>query len=218
MCYNYIMKRMLPVLTKKIVLNVVIAGFILCSLIFFAGFIAYSRQFRSQYDKNIRSVAATVLECLNPDSFETYLKTNTPDAQYEEINSILQYFVEQFDLNLIYVSSVEPPDYTRITYIYNPVKKGGKHSPFPLGFFEVYEEEDFNTSAKRVLENGETIVRHTMKTRSGSHITAMLPVRNSQGKIIAVLGAQKDIQEFVAARHKYINAVIFVEVFFAIFL
>lgn len=210
------MKRKLPVLTKKIVLNVVIAGFILCSLIFFAGFIAYSRQFHTQYDKNIRSVAATVVECLNPDSFETYLETQTPDAQYEEINNILQYFVEQFDLNLIYVSAVEPPDYTRITYIYNPVKKGGKHSPFPLGFFEVYEEPDYNSSARRVFENGETVVRHTMKTRSGSHITAMLPVRNSAGKIVAVLGAQKDIQEFVAARHKYINAVVLVEILFAI--
>ncbi len=210
------MKRRLPVLTKKIVLNVVIAGFILCTLIFTAGFIAFSRQFKTQYDKSIRSVAATVLECLNPDSFDNYLATQTPDAQYEEINTILQYFVDQFDLNLIYVSSVEPPDYTRITYIYNPVKKGGRHSPFPLGYFEVYEEPQYNASAKKVFENGETVVRHTMKTRSGSHITAMLPVRNSQGKIVAVLGTQKDIQEFVIARHKYITVVVLVEIFFAI--
>ncbi len=209
-------RRKLPVLTKKIVFNIVVAGFILCTMIFAAGFIAYSRQFRTQYDKNIRSVASTVLECLNPDSFDTYLQTKTTDARYDEINNILQYFIEQFELNLIYVSSVEPPDYTRITYIYNPVKKGGKHTPFPLGFFEVYEEPDYNSSAKRVFEKGETVVRHTLKTRSGSHITAMLPVRNSQGKIVAVLGAQKDIQEFVAARHKYINVVIVVELIFAI--
>ena len=210
------MKRRLPVLTKKIVLNVVIAGFILCTLIFAVGFLSFSRQFRTQYDKSIRSVAATILECLNPDSFESYLTSKTPDAEYEEINKILQYFIDQFDLNLIYVSSVEPPDYTRITYIYNPVKKGGRHSPFPLGYFEVYEEPQYNSSAKRVFENGETLVRHTMKTRSGSHITAMLPVRNSKGKIVAVLGAQKDIQEFVIARHKYMNVVIIVELFFAV--
>lgn len=210
------MRRRLPVLTKKIVLNIIIAGFILCTLIFAAGFVAFSRQFRTQYDKSIRSVAATVLECLNPDSFDQYLANQTPDAQYDEINKILQYFIDQFDLNLIYVSSVEPPDYTRITYIYNPVKKGGRHSPFPLGYYEVYEEPQYNSSAKRVFENGETIVRHTMKTRSGSHITAMLPVRNSAGKIVAVLGTQKDIQEFVIARHKYMTVVIFVELFFAL--
>lgn len=210
------MKRRFPVLTKKIVLNAVIAGFILCTMIFAAGFIAFSRQFRSQYDKSLRSVAATILECLNPDSFQDYLASQTPDAQYNEINKILQYFIDQFDLNLIYVSSVEPPDYTRITYIYNPVKKGGRHSPFPLGYYEIYEEPQYNSSAKKVLENGETVVRHTMKTRSGSHITAMLPVRNSEGKILAVLGVQKDIQEFVIARHKYIYVVVFVELFFAI--
>ena len=210
------MKRRFPILTKKIVLNVVIAGFILCTLIFAAGFVAFSRQFRNQYDKSIRSIAGTVLECLNPDSFDQYLASQTPDEKYEEINTILQYFIDKFDLNLIYVSSVEAPDYTKITYIYNPVKKGGRHSPFPLGYFEIYEEPQYNSSAKRVFENGETLVRHTMKTRSGSHITAMLPVRNSQGSIIAVLGVQKDIQEFVAARHKYMNAVILVELFFAL--
>ena len=134
------MKRKLPVLTKKIVSNIIVAGFILCTLIFTAGFVAFSRQFQNQYDKSIRSVAATILECLNPDSFDTYLETQTTDAQYEEITRILQYFIDQFDLNLIYVSAVEPPDYTHITYIYNPVKKGGRHSPFPLGYFEVYEE------------------------------------------------------------------------------
>ena len=130
------MKRRLPVLTKKIVLNIIIAGFILCTMIFAAGFIAYSKQFRTQYDKHIRSVAATVVECLNPDSFDNYIETKTTDARYDEINNILQYFIEQFELNLIYVSQVEAPDYTRITYIYNPVKKGGSIRRFRWDFLK----------------------------------------------------------------------------------
>lgn len=210
------MRQHFPVITRKVLVSVILAGFILCSLIFTAGYWAFSRQFRTQYDSNIRAIAAAATECLYPDDFDSYLAKNEGDEKYETTQKILQDFVDKFDLNLLYVSQVKGPDYQHITYIHNPVKKGGKWTEFPLGYEENYIEPNYNSSAKRVLENGETIVRHTLKTRSGSHITAMLPVKNSSGKIVAVLGAQKNIQEFVNARYFYINFVVIVEIFFAI--
>ena len=210
------MRRRLPVLTKKIVVNVVIAGFILCSLIFFAGFFAFQKQYKTQYESSIRSVAAAARDCLNPDAFENYLQTKNHGPEYDSVNALLEYLVDQFNLNMIYVSAVEPPDYTHITYIYNPVKKDSDFKTFPLGYSEVYEEPDYNSSAKRVFEEGQTVVRYTEKTRSGSHITAMLPVKNSHGKIVAVLGAQMSIQDLVYARHEYINVVVVVETVFAL--
>ena len=210
------MRRRLPILTKKIVTNVVIAGFILCSLIFFAGYFAFQRQFKTQYDSSVRSVAAAARDCLDPDLFDEYLQTKTHGESYDSINEILQYLVDQFGLNMIYVSSVEPPDYSHITYIYNPVKKNSSFKTFPLGYSEVYEEPGYNSSAKRVYEQGETVIRYTEKTRSGSHITAMVPVHNSQGKIVAVLGAQMSIQDLVYARHEYVNVVVVVETVFAL--
>lgn len=210
------MKRKLPVLTKKIVLNVIISGFVLCSLVFTAGYVAFSRQFRSQYDSSIRSIAEAACQCLDPDSFDEYLLTSSHGPEYDAINKILQDFVDKFDLNMIYVSSVKGENYTDITYIYNPVKKDSHFKSFPLGYFEVYEEADYNSSAKNVYEKGESVVRHTIKTRSGSHITAMIPVYNSAEKIVAVLGAQMNIQEFVRARQAYTNAVIIVELIFAL--
>ncbi|MCR4734817.1 MAG: serine/threonine-protein phosphatase [Treponema sp.] len=210
------MARRIPVLTKKIILNIVIAGFILCTLIFATGYLAFSRQFRTQYDESIRSIASAARECLDPDSFDSYLLTGQHGEEYDAINKILQDFVDKFDLNMIYVSFVTGENYTDITYIYNPVKINSRYKSFPLGYFEVYVEPDYNTSAKKVFENGETIVRHTIKTRSGSHITAMVPVYNSSQKIVAVLGAQMNIQAFVRARQSYTNLVIIVELIFAV--
>jgi len=210
------MKRRFPVITRRVLVSVILAGFLLCSLIFTAGYWAFSRQFRTQYDANIRAIASAARECLAPDSFDIYIAEKKTDGDWLAINKILQDFVDKFDLNLLYVSKVDGPDYQHITYIHNPVKRGGRWTEFPLGYEEDYIEPDYNSSAKRVLENGETIVRHTMKTRSGSHITAMLPVVDSRGKIVAVIGAQKNIQNFVNARYFYINFVIAVEIFFAL--
>ena len=207
--------KRIPVITKKVAVAVMIAGFLLCSAIASVGYHLFNKQFRKQYDSNIRSIAAAACECLNPDEFSNYLSLGNKDEAWDGINKILQDFVDKFDLNLLYVSHVEGDNYTEITYFYNPVKKGGKWTEFPFLYSEHYEEPDYNKSAKRVFENGEMIVRHTFKTRSGSHITAMTPVRNSAGQIVAVLGAQKSIQEYVDAGRKYMHLIIIVEIVFA---
>ena len=209
-------RRRLPVITKKIVSGIVLAGFILCATISMAGYWSFSRQFRVQYDSTMRSICSAARSALDPDAVARYIETKTVDEQYHAIKHILQDFVDKFELNLLYVSAVEAPEYSHITYIFNPVMKGGKWSEFPFGYSEVYVEPNYNSSAKRVFENGETIVRHTLKTRSGSHITAMLPVYDSAGKIIAVIGAQKNIQNFVSARLSFVTFVIFVGVIFGL--
>ena len=207
--------KRIPVITKKVAVAVMIAGFLLCSVIAFVGYRSFNKQFRQQYDSNIRAIASAACECLNPDEFYEYISSGQKSAEWDGVNKILQDFVDKFDLNLLYVSSVKGPDYTEITYLYNPVRNGGKWTEFPFLYSEHYEEPNYNKSAKRVFENGETIVRHTFKTRSGSHITAMTPVRNSSGQIVAVLGVQKPIQEYVNAGRNYINIVILVEILFA---
>lgn len=58
---------------------------------------------------------------LNADDFERYSLNPVPDEAYEKVFVQLQNFVEKFDLTSIYVSKVEPPDYTHIFYFYDPV-------------------------------------------------------------------------------------------------
>ena len=208
--------KKLPVITKKIVAVSLVTGLVLCSIIFLAGYWSFSKQFETQYNASIRAIASAARECLRPDDFARYLESGEKDDAYMQTFSILQDFVDKFDLNLLYVSKVEPPDYTRITYIFNPVRKGGRWTEYPLGYSEMYVEPEFNSSAKHVIENAEPLVRHTEKTRSGSHITAMYPVMDSSGKVVAIIGVQKSIQNFVSARYSFVNFVVTTEIVFAL--
>ena len=205
----------IPIITRKVAVAVMLAGFLLCTAIALVGYFSFNKQFRKQYDSDIRSIAAAACECVNPDEFANYLSSGNKDSEWDDINKILQDFVDKFELNLLYVSHVEGENYTEITYFYNPVKRNDKWTEFPFLYSEHYEEPNYTKSARRVFEQGETIVRHTFKTRSGSHITAMTPVRDSSGQIVAVLGAQKNIQEYVNAGRNYLHLIILVEILFA---
>lgn len=194
----------------------IILGFILYAIIFATGFWSFSREFRLQYDANMISLGKMARDFLNPDDFDDYLESGIRDLKYKAISDIFQNFVDKFELNLLYVSQVEAPDYTNITYIYNLVKKDRNWNSFPLGYKEKYVEPNYNKSVKKVLEQNEIVIRHTFKTRNGSHITVQLPVKNSVGETIAVIGLQKSIQEFVNARYSFITLFIVIGLFFTI--
>ncbi|EID85875.1 HD-GYP domain-containing protein [Treponema sp. JC4] len=208
-------KKRFSTITKKIILYIVLADIILCSIVFATSYLSFNRQFREQYDSSIREICAAAREFLNPDDFANYRLTREKDQTYENVNNMLQNMVDRFELNMIYVSAVDAPDYTHIFYFYDPTGKNFKYKPYPLGHEEDYRQKDYNASTKLVFEEGATIVRHTFKTRSGSHITAQLPVYDSQGNIVAVIGAQKSIQQFVNARRAFVRFVILTALIFA---
>ncbi|WP_296686992.1 HD-GYP domain-containing protein [Treponema sp. UBA3813] len=209
--------KQFPVITKKIIFYILIAVFLLCSLVFAISYISFNHQFREQYDASIREIAEAASDFLNPDDFAKYRENPVPDEKYNTVLENLQTLVDNFDLNVIYVSAVEPPEYTHIFYYYDPVNKHGKWSPYPLGYEEEYYEESYNRTTRLVYEKGEHLVRHTIKSRSGSHITAQIPVYDSNGKIVALLGAQKNIQEFVNARARFVQFVIITVLITALF-
>ena len=209
-------RRRIPIITQKIVSAVIIIGFLLCTVISIAGYWSFTTQFKTQYDASVLSISDAVRETLNKDKLFYYAEQKTADEEYLRTKVILQDFVDKFDLNLLYVSIFDPPEYSHITYIFNPVKKGGKWKEFPIGYEEDYINEQYSASIRRVYEYGEDMVRHTFNNRSGSHITANVPVFDKNGKVIAVVGAQKPVQEFVNGRHSYLRLILVVEIFFAI--
>ncbi|MCR5762217.1 MAG: serine/threonine-protein phosphatase [Treponema sp.] len=205
-----------PVITKRIIISVIVFGFFLCTVIFSVGYWSFSNQFKNQHYSTILAIANASRECINPDKLYYYKTSKERDEEFNNVEKILQDFVDKFDLNLLYVSIVEPPDYTNITYIFNVVKKGGKLIQFPVGYTEYYTEKSYCSCVKRVYENKESLVRNSLNSRSGSHITANIPVFDSQGNVIAVIGAQKSVQEYIDARISYIRIVVIAELIFSV--
>ncbi|MBQ3670755.1 MAG: serine/threonine-protein phosphatase [Treponema sp.] len=203
------------IITKQVILSIAFGGILLCSFLTLASYMAFTRQFRKQYDASIQSISEAARECLTPDDFSQYLITKEKNEAHGVAEKILQDFVDKFDLTLLYVSTVDAPDYTHITYLYNIVKKNSKYKPFPFCYEEDYINKEYNEAARRVFENGESVVSHTFSIRNGSHITAKIPVYDSNGRIVAVLGAQKNVQEFVDTRTSFLKFIIIIELIFA---
>ncbi|MBQ6028515.1 MAG: hypothetical protein IJL24_03175, partial [Treponema sp.] len=83
-------KKAFPVITKRVVLFIGMAGFVLCSMVIAVSYWAFNRQFREQYDASIREIAATARASLNPDDFAKYRANPVPDQAHKEVLKLLQ--------------------------------------------------------------------------------------------------------------------------------
>ena len=196
-------KSKIPVITRKIVGGASFIGFIIFVTAVSISFVHHNMQFENQFNTDMEEIATAAAKVLNPDTFDKYLETKEKDESYYHVERILKSFVKTFNLNLIYVSKVEAPDYTDITYIYNVTADDYPTIGFDLGHSERYVEKEYNNSMARIFGNGESLVRHAYSERSGNHITANVPIYNSEGKIVAVLGAQESIDRFSRSRRTY---------------
>ena len=92
--------RKIPIITKRIILNVFIAGTLLCGTLFAVGVWSFTNEFTNQYDTSIRAISAAACECLPTEKLSYYADTKQKDDEYNSCQKILQDFVDKFELTL----------------------------------------------------------------------------------------------------------------------
>ena len=93
-------KKIFSSITRTVLFCIILADFILCSLVFATSYLSFNRQFREQYDSSIREICTVARDCLNPDDFDEYLITHQKNAAYDDVLKILQNLVDGLDLQL----------------------------------------------------------------------------------------------------------------------
>ena len=192
-----------------LVLSIVI---IIAALGFLTSFIGY-KQFTSvlekQYNDSAYEVAETVKSILDADKLETYLETKERDEDYDRIESILDKMVVDMDLNFIYVAKVPLDNLLQSNYIFDSVNPKTGFSRYPLG----YQVEDMDPAhsdeLKKVLETGGRAQNYLYSyTDTEAHTSATLGVKDSSGKVVAIVVAEKPMSILVEARNTYVKNIL----------
>lgn len=204
------MKKRLTGITGKLTIGVVLFGLLLGAAASMIGYYEFTAVLEQQYNDAAYEIAETAGTYLNPDKFEEYLATGQTDAEYDEIQSLLDNLVEETNSSLIYVAKVDTSDYRTLTYIYDSVNSSTGWDRYPLGYTEVGVAEQFVNDMKNMVTTGERAKEYlySYSEESGAHTTAGIAIRNSAGEIVAVLGVEKPMTRLEAARSAYVKDVL----------
>ncbi|MBQ5417922.1 MAG: HAMP domain-containing protein, partial [Oscillospiraceae bacterium] len=192
---------------------VIVTGitFIIMLLTIFTSMIGYS-EFTSvierQYNDAAYEVAYTALSYLNPDRFGHYVETLETDEEFDIIQKRLDELTDSMDVNFIYVGEVDPEGRS-IIYIYDSVNSSLGYDRYPLGKVGEDFDPQYNQILKDVIRTGEKPETYLYSyTEWGDHTTALLPVKDSSGKVVSIICVEKTMQVLQQSRNTYVNHVV----------
>ena len=203
---------------KKIVscLGVRIIGGIICLLLAYnlivqtIGYLQFTESLTNEYNDSAFRTAETAVTLVNGDKIEEYLQTHGDSDEYRDRLNRMDILCDKQNVTMIYAIAVDTSDYGRFVNIYNSVDKNSSYTRWEIGYQRDTTNEEYARVYRDIYENGleRGAVMRTRNLRGKEpHITSLVPVKDSNGDVQAILCVQRPMVELVTGRQRYIKSV-----------
>ena len=203
---------------KKIVssLGFRIIGGIICLLLAYnlivqaIGYLQFTESLTNEYNDSAFRTAETAVTLVNGDKIEEYLQTNGDSDEYRDRLNRMDILCDKQNVTMIYAIAVDTSDYGRFVNIYNSVDKNSSYTRWEIGYQRDTTNEEYAQIYRDIYENGleRGVVLRTGNLRGKEpHITSLVPVKDSNGDVRAILCVQRPMDELVTGRLKYLKSV-----------
>ena len=192
------------------IIGSVVALLMLLSLISGSiGFASFTESFKNEYAVSTYHMADTAATLVNGDSIERYL-IEGEDEEFLRTAGYLDTYCHKMSVSLIYVIAVDTTDYGRFVSVFNSVDNSvdnSAYTPWELGYQRDTTNDEYREKYKALYGGTsayETVYRTTNLKGYHPHITTMVPVKDSEGTVTALLCIQRPMSELDKAAQPYL--------------
>ena len=174
------------------------------------GYFQFTESLTNEYNDAAFRTAETAVTLVDGNKIEEYLQTNGDSDEYRDRLNRMDILCDKQNVTLIYVIDVDTSDYGRFVNIYNSVNKNSSYSRWDIGYCRDTTNAEYAQVYKDIYENGlqrGTVLRTKDLRGKEPHITSLVPVKDSNGDVQAILCVQRPMEELVTGRQKYLRSV-----------
>lgn len=160
---------------------------VLCisTMILSLGYVYVFNNEESKIRANVKSIVDEAITSINGDKLDKLIKSNSQDSlEYNEILDSMLLFKAKNDMKNFYTLKKED-DKTAVFLV--------DASPEAAGFLEKY---DMNTEMLEAFNGNVSVCNEIYTDKWGTYLSAYAPIKNSSGKIIAIVGVDNDVSIF----------------------
>ena len=200
---------------KRFSMEQIIVGTIVLSLAVFwvavsiLGITNLSTALQKEYTNSTYHMADTAVTLVNGDHIDAYLQ-GEERGEFDWTQDALDKYCEKMYLSLVYVIKVDESDYGSFVSVFNSVNNevgNTSYEAWELGHPRETTNEEYQQKYRALYEKTsthETVYRLKPDDGSKPHITTMVPVSGSDGKVTALLCLQRPFREQVETRRPYL--------------
>lgn len=203
-----------------------ISGIILWFLLFTIivstiGYMRFTESLTEEYNDSAFRTAESAAMLVNGDKIDEYLETERGhsgeverpfvDDEYSDRWERMNILCQKQNVTLIYVVKVDTSDYGRFESVFNTVNDQSGYTPWAVGYKRDTTNDEYRKIYRNIYENGlkqGTVVRTWGLDGREAHITSLIPVKNSEGRVTAILCVERPMEELALGRREYLENVL----------
>ena len=164
-----------------------------------------------QYSEGAFLTAFSAVTEVNPNRMEQYAASGGEGSEYQYVWSRLDKLCNSTGATFIYVIIPDQSDYNHITFIFSTINNESDYSVYDFGYVRDTTNDDYRVKYRRLCEEGskqELVIRDKGYIETDPHITAMVPLTATDGKVKGILCVQRQMDELALLRRNYLRKII----------
>ena len=203
-------KRLKSNLAFNIISSVILLLIIFSAIVSYIGYVRFTEALTAEYTESAFCTAETAATLIKADKISEYLKNGGSEDEYKLSLARLDTLCEKQNVSAIYTILPDTTDYNHYTSIFNSVNKNTGYDRWEIGYVRETSTEDYKKLYKDMYENGVergTVIRETNLNGGMPHITALISIKGSDGKVKGILCVQRPMEQLAIGRKKYLRRV-----------
>ena len=194
--------------TVKSIAGIVLLLVLFSMIVLTIGFNIFTDALLEQYAEGAYLTAKTASQYVNADEMEDYLQSGGEGEAYEQVWDNLDRLCNSSGSTFIYVIIPDTTDYAHIQFIFSTIDHNTQYTRYDFGYLRETTNDEYRQKYRALVEKNsdrEIVVRDKGYIETDSHITLLVPLKDSEGNVSALLCVQRQMDVLINMRKKFIN-------------
>ena len=208
-----IIKKLRSNMAANVIGAIVLTLTILVVVVCFISLVSFTRVYKETYAISTYHIADTATTLVNGDHLADYLAGERME-EYQDTKRYLNGYCKRMAVSIVYVIQVDQTDYNHFYSVFNLVNNSvdnTEYTSWELGHWRQTTNDEYRDKYIALYNQEvpyETIYRLTPTDGQHPHITTLVPIKGSSGKVVGLLCIQRPASEIQKALRPYILRII----------
>ncbi|MBQ9604721.1 MAG: serine/threonine-protein phosphatase [Firmicutes bacterium] len=203
----------------KSIFGIVFLLFVFAVIVNIIGYKGFTNSLLTLYTEDGFRTAETAAELIDGDKIDEYEQSGGVTQEYKAVWNGLDRLCNSQGVTFIYLIRPDRTDYGHIKFIFSTINKESEFTPYEFGYLRETTNDEYREKYKNLYDGKtekEVLIRDKGYIETGSHITIMIPVKDSKKQVQALLCVQRQMDGMTRSRRNYVENVSLVLIILAI--
>ena len=195
----------------KSIFNLVLLLAVFSAVVIIIGYRGLTDALLEQYAEGAFSTAEIASRFVDADRIDEYAHSGAETEEYLAVRDRLDEICNFSGSTFVYVIAPDRTDYGHITFLFSTMNGASSYQLYDFGYVRETTNDEYREKYRALYEKGsgrELVVRDKGYIETDPHITAMIPLKGSDGQTKAILCVQRQMYALVDARNSHTGKLI----------